>query len=110
MGNYNFSAVSDACVKCGKCKPNCTIYKISGDEVRSPRGFLDLLGAYNRGEIELDKDLKDVFESCFLCTNCVQDCPASLPTDTMIENVRADIAAKFGIAWYKRAFFWLLRN
>lgn len=110
MGNYNFSTVSDACVKCGKCKPNCTIYKISGDEVRSPRGFLDLLGAYHRGEIELDKDLKDVFESCFLCTNCVQDCPASLPTDTMIENVRADIAAKFGIAWYKRAFFWLLRN
>ena len=62
MGNYNFSAVSDACVKCGKCKPNCTIYKISGDEVRSPRGFLDLLGAYYRGGMELDKDLNAVFE------------------------------------------------
>lgn len=110
MGNYNFSLISDACVKCGKCKPSCTIYKISGDEVRSPRGFLDLLGAYNRGEIELDRELKDVFESCFLCTNCVQECPSSLATDTMIENVRADIAKRFGIEWYKRLFFWLLRH
>lgn len=110
MQKYNFNTVSDACVKCGKCKPNCTIFKISGDEVRSPRGFLDLLGAYNRGELELDKNAKDIFESCFLCTNCVSECPSSLATDTMIENVRRDIALKFGIAWYKRLFFWLLRH
>ena len=30
--------------------------------------------------------------------------------DTAIENVRRDIADKFGIAWYKKAFFWLLRH
>ncbi|AII15344.1 anaerobic glycerol-3-phosphate dehydrogenase [Campylobacter iguaniorum] len=110
MQKYNFNTISDMCVKCGKCKPNCTIFKISGDEVRSPRGFLDLLGAYNRGELELDKNAKDIFESCFLCTNCVSECPNSLATDTMIENVRRDIADKFGIAWFKRAFFWLLRH
>lgn len=110
MQKYNFNTISDACVKCGKCKPNCTIFKISGDEVRSPRGFLDLLGAYKRGELELDKNAKDIFESCFLCTNCVSECPNSLATDTMIENVRRDIADKFGIAWFKKAFFWLLRH
>lgn len=108
--SYLFNEISDACVKCGKCKPNCTIFKISGDEVRSPRGFLDLLGAYKRGELELDKNAKDIFESCFLCTNCVSECPSSLATDTMIENVRHDIMIKFGLAWYKRVFFWLLRH
>lgn len=110
MKNYDFSLISDACVKCGKCKPNCTIFKVSKDEVRSPRGFLDLLGAYKRGDLELDRNAKDIFESCFLCTNCVSECPTSLATDTMIENVRHDIAKKFGISWYKRAFFWLLRH
>lgn len=110
MQKFDFSAISDMCVKCGKCKPSCTIFKISGDEVRSPRGFLDLIGAYNRGEMKLDKNAKSIFESCFLCTNCVEACPASLPVDEMIENVRFDLAQKYGISWYKRLFFYLLRH
>lgn len=110
MKDFDFSTLSDKCVKCGKCKPNCTIFGISGDEATSPRGFLDLLGAYSRGELKLDKNAKKIFESCFLCTNCVAVCPNSLATDEAIENVRADIAQKFGIAWWKKAFFFLLRH
>ncbi len=107
---FNFSEVTDPCIKCGKCIPVCTIHNVNADEVTSPRGFLDLLGAYHKGELELDKTAKDIFESCFLCTNCVDVCPKSLPTDMVIEQVRADIAKKYGIAWYKRAFFLLLRH
>ena len=107
---FDFSKTSDDCIKCGKCIPVCTIHQVNADEVTSPRGFIDLLGAYKRGELELDKNAKDIFESCFLCTNCVEVCPNSLPTDMVIEEVRADIADKFGIAWFKRAFFTLLRH
>jgi glycolate oxidase iron-sulfur subunit len=107
---FDFSATSDECVKCGKCIPVCTIHNINSDEVTSPRGFIDLLGAYQRGDLELDKNAKDIFESCFLCTACVEVCPKSLPTDMVIEQVRADIAQKYGIAWYKKAFFLLLRH
>ncbi len=107
---FNFTAISDDCVKCGKCKPVCTIFNINQDETTSPRGFIDLLGAYKRDELELDKNAKDIFESCFLCTNCVDVCPNDLPTDMIIEQVRSDIAKKYGIAWYKRAFFFLLRH
>ena len=107
---FNFSEISDDCIKCGKCIPVCTIHIINPDEVTSPRGFIDLLGAYQRGNLELDKTAKDIFESCFLCTNCVEVCPKALPTDMIIEQVRSDIAQKFGIAWYKKAFFLLLRH
>jgi len=107
---FNFSNTSDDCIKCGKCIPVCTIHQINPDEVTSPRGFIDLLGAYQRGDLELDKNAKDIFESCFLCTACTDVCPNSLPTDMVIEEVRADIADKFGIAWFKRAFFLLLRH
>jgi len=107
---FNFSETSDACVKCGKCIPVCTIHNVNADEVTSPRGFIDLLGAYQRGHLELDHNAKEIFESCFLCTNCTDVCPKALPTDMVIEQVRADIADKFGIAWYKKAFFMLLRN
>jgi len=107
---FNFSAISDECIKCGKCIPGCTIHLINPDETTSPRGFIDLLGAYEKGEIELDKNAKDIFESCFLCTHCTDVCPNSLPTDMVIEEIRYDIGQKFGIAWFKRAFFTLLRH
>ena len=107
---FNFTKVSDECIKCGKCKTVCTIFNVNQDETTSPRGFIDLLGAYKRDELELDLTAKNIFESCFLCTNCVEVCPNDLPTDMIIEQVRSDIAKKYGIAWYKRAFFFLLRN
>jgi glycolate oxidase iron-sulfur subunit len=107
---FDFTAISDDCIKCGKCKPVCTIFNVNQDETTSPRGFIDLLGAYKRDELPLDETAKDIFESCFLCTNCVETCPNDLPTDMIIERVRYDIAKKYGIAWYKRAFFFLLRN
>ncbi len=107
---FNYTSVSDACIKCGKCIPVCTIHQIHPDETTSPRGFIDLLGAHERGELEVDKTAKDIFESCFLCTNCVDVCPNSLPTDMVIEEVRKEIADKYGIAWFKRLFFFLLRH
>ena len=107
---FDFTQVSDDCVKCGKCKPVCTIFNINQDEATSPRGFIDLLGAYKRDELDLDMTAKEIFESCFLCTNCVEACPNDLPTDMVIEQVRNDIAKKFGIAWYKKLFFFLLRH
>ena len=107
---FKYSDIADMCIKCGKCIPGCTIHRINSDEVTSPRGFLDLLKGVEEGEIELDKNVKDIFESCFLCNQCVSVCPNSLPTDFMIENVRAKIADKYGIAFFKRVFFFLLKH
>lgn len=106
----DFKKITDACVKCGKCIPTCTIYAVNRDEVTNPRGFLDLLSAYQRGDLELDINAKSIFESCFLCTNCTEICPNDLPVERVIEQVRHDIAQKYGIAWYKKLAFFLLRN
>lgn len=106
----DFKSVALACVKCGKCVPSCTIYQVNREESTSPRGFLDLLGAYEQGDLELDKNAKNIFESCFLCTTCVQICPNNLPVDVLIEKVRVEIAEKYGIAWHKRLFFYLLKH
>ncbi len=107
---FDYTTISDDCIKCGKCKSVCPIFSITSDETQSPRGFIDLLGAYKRDQLALDKNSKKIFESCFLCTSCVEVCPNSLPTDIIIEQVRYDIKKKFGLAWYKRLFFYLLRN
>jgi glycolate oxidase iron-sulfur subunit len=110
MEKFKFSEISDLCIKCGKCIPECTIHRINPDETTSPRGFLDLLAGIENGELELDKNSKDIFESCFLCTNCVQVCPNHLQTDFAIENIRKEIKDKYGLSWFKKIFFYLLRN
>lgn len=107
---FDYKSISDDCIKCGKCTPVCTIHQINPDETTSPRGFIDLLGAYQDGNLPLDKNAKNIFESCFLCTNCVDVCPNSLQTDMVIEQVRADIAKTHGLAWFKRLAFWVLRH
>jgi len=107
---FKFSEISDMCIKCGKCIPGCTIHRVNPDEATSPRGFLDILKGVEEGDIQIDKTFKDTVESCFLCNQCVEICPNSLPTDFMIENARNLVAKKFGIAWWKRAFFFLLRH
>ncbi|MEO1958842.1 MAG: (Fe-S)-binding protein [Nautiliaceae bacterium] len=107
---FKFSEISDMCIKCGKCIPGCTIHRVNPDEATSPRGFLDILKGVEEGEIEVDKNFKDVVESCFLCNQCVEVCPNSLPTDFMIENARNLVAKKFGIAPWKKMFFFLLRH
>lgn len=106
----NLTKISDSCVKCGKCIPVCTIHDINGDESTSPRGFLDLINAVENKELNLDKNLKEIFESCFLCTNCVEACPSHLRVDSAIEKIRHEIAKQHGISWYKRVVFYLLRK
>jgi len=107
---FKFREIADLCIKCGKCIPGCTIHRVNPDEATSPRGFLDILKAVDEGEIEIDKNLKDTVESCFLCNQCVEICPNSLQTDFMIENARNKVAQKFGIAWWKRMFFFMLKH
>ncbi|WP_291953284.1 (Fe-S)-binding protein [Campylobacter sp.] len=106
----NISEISNACLKCGKCIPVCTIHEINRDEATSPRGFLDLINAYENQELILDKNLKKNFELCFLCTNCVEVCPINLKVDSAIEKIRYDITMKFGMTWYKKIIFFILRK
>lgn len=105
---FDLSSISQSCVKCAKCVPSCTIYQINRDEVTSPRGFIDLLGIYDKNKISLDKNLKNIFESCFLCSTCTTFCPQNIDTASMIQKSRIDIAKKFGITWYKKIYFYLL--
>ncbi len=102
--------LSKSCVKCAKCVPSCTIYQIHRDESTSPRGFVDLLALCEKGDLTLDKNLKNIFETCFLCTTCTTQCPQNIDTATMIIKSRIAIARKYGISWYKRAYFFLLRH
>ncbi|MDR0664909.1 MAG: (Fe-S)-binding protein [Helicobacteraceae bacterium] len=107
---FDFAEYAEACVKCAKCVPDCTIHSVSRDETTSPRGFIHLMASMQNGSLKLDKNLKKIFETCFLCASCVAVCPSKIPTDTLIENARALSVEKYGMAWFKRIVFFLLKR
>ena len=107
---FDYAKYAENCVKCAKCVPTCTIHRVSRDETTSPRGFIHLLSCVQNGSLKLDKQAKKIFESCFLCTHCVSVCPSKVPTDLMIEQARAEIKAQLGMAFYKKAIFFILKR
>lgn len=106
----DITQLSNSCIKCAKCVPSCTIYKINKDETTSPRGFIELINAYNKNKIKLDNNLKNIFESCFCCTDCTTKCPITIDTANMIIKTRIDIAQKFGIRIYKKIYFYIIKH
>lgn len=107
---FDYQALASKCVKCAKCIPECTIHNIKGDEINSPRGFIELLASYDRGDINYSKALHDTFNSCFLCYSCTHVCPSKIRVDEAIENMRFDLAQKHGISFYKKAIFYALSH
>ncbi|MBK1971082.1 (Fe-S)-binding protein [Campylobacter sp. 2018MI35] len=101
--------ITSACVKCGKCIQTCPIYEVKKDELHNPRGFLELLSAYNKGEISCDNDLKNIFDSCFLCTSCTEICPFDLKVDKAIIDFRHKDFQR-SLSLYKKVILFFLRN
>ena len=44
----------EACVKCGLCLPHCPTFRLTGDEVASPRGRIAAMGAIATGTMPSD--------------------------------------------------------
>lgn len=55
-------------------------------------------------------EVKNIFESCFICHACVKECPEAIDIPSMIIKSKIDIANEFGISWYKRFYIYLSKN
>lgn len=98
------------CVKCGKCIPKCTIYNVNKDQITTPRAYLNIISLYKNKQISINKDIKNAFDSCFLCLECVKTCPFNLKIDKDIIFMKEQINKKFKIPFYKKMILYLLSN
>lgn len=85
------------CVKCGKCRSVCPVFRELREEGASPRGKIALAEALLEKGITPSKRTKRFVSECLLCTACVHVCPNNVPTDLLVLSARHSLAAKPGL-------------
>lgn len=78
------------CIGCGNCVTVCPVYNIIGSEF----GYENYVGGRGVAFSDFIADEETSLESglfkCTLCGRCTENCPVSLPTNDIIEELRAN--------------------
>jgi Fe-S oxidoreductase/FAD/FMN-containing dehydrogenase len=82
------------CAQCGYCKQDCTLYQGRGWESSSPRGKMQYLRGYAKGEVPLTQDMSDAFLLCSTCKKCDLTCQTDLPIESVWEEMRGELIAE----------------
>lgn len=76
------------CIGCGNCVVHCPVYNAVGNEF----GFNNYLGGRGVAMSRFIEDDETCYNSglymCTLCGLCTLNCPVSIPTNEIIENMR----------------------
>ena len=77
------------CVRCGKCRSVCPIFKEIKTESAAPRSRVFLTQLLRDKELEPDSAVADRANKCLLCKSCTAECPSGIPVDQMVVAMRS---------------------
>jgi glycolate dehydrogenase iron-sulfur subunit len=81
-----------ACVHCGMCLPSCPTYRLTGQEMSSPRGRLWLMRAVADDRLDLlDPLFEEQMYQCLNCRACEAVCPSGVRYGPLVEASRAQL-------------------
>lgn len=81
-----------ACVHCGMCLPSCPTYRLTGQEMSSPRGRLWLMRAVADERMDLlDPLFDEQMYQCLNCRACEAVCPSGVQYGPLVEASRAQL-------------------
>jgi len=110
MTRGGFSGL-DACVHCGFCLQACPTFLATGDEADGPRGRIELMRAFERGELmSSDQGLAYHLDRCLGCRGCEPVCPSGVAYGAGLEEARARLADARGIPRLARLALSALTN
>jgi glycolate oxidase iron-sulfur subunit len=110
MTRGGFSGL-DACVHCGFCLQACPTFLATGDEADGPRGRIELMRAFERGELtSSDRGLAYHLDRCLGCRGCEPVCPSGVAYGDGLEEARARLADARGIPRLARLALSALTN
>jgi glycolate oxidase iron-sulfur subunit len=104
-------AALDACVHCGFCLQACPTFLATGDEADGPRGRIELMRAYERGELTAtDPGLSEHLDRCLGCRGCEPVCPSGVGYGEGLEEARTRLATERGVDPRTRLALALMTN
>ncbi len=84
----------NTCVQCGLCLSSCPTFRVTGDEMMSPRGRIALMRLVQLDDAPVEPTVVRAFESCVQCRGCEPACPSGVPYGSLIEQTKATLAAR----------------
>lgn len=76
------------CTRCGLCASVCPLYEVKPSEKTIARGkFLQLLGVL-KGDLILNKKIRDNINFCLNCSKCTQNCPSEINTIELFASIK----------------------
>lgn len=92
-----------SCVGCGLCLPHCPTFRVTGDEVLSPRGRIEIMRALHVDRLDFDDDVRHALDTCVQCRGCEPACPSGVPYGELIEATQRARHERLGPpAWWLR--------
>lgn len=77
------------CVACGLCLPHCPTWRVTGEEIASPRGRIAAMAAVQHEVQQADDAFAGAMEGCVQCRGCEPACPSGVPFGSMMTATRA---------------------
>ena len=94
------------CHGCGTCRAYCPVYKVTGDEVATPRGKANLLRAIIAGDLPLtdldDAKMAAVADLCYNCKTCLVECPSHVDVPGLVLKHKEHLAREGRLTWRER--------
>jgi glycolate oxidase iron-sulfur subunit len=98
-------------VHCGFCLQACPTFLATGDEADGPRGRIELMRAFERGELtSSDRGLAYHLDRCLGCRGCEPVCPSGVAYGDGLEEARARLVDARGIPRLARLALTALTN
>jgi glycolate oxidase iron-sulfur subunit len=97
LGGFSGTDIPDpdllkACVHCGMCLSSCPTYRLTGQEMSSPRGRLWMMSAVAEDRLDLlDPAFTEQMYQCLNCRACEAVCPSGVQYGPLVEASRAQI-------------------
>jgi glycolate oxidase iron-sulfur subunit len=85
-----------ACVGCGLCLPHCPTYRVTGDEIASPRGRIVAMRVVDAGAGPADAAFVEAMDACVQCRGCEAACPSGVRFGHLMEDTRATLSPRRG--------------
>ena len=94
------------CHGCGTCRAYCPVYKLTRDELSTPRGKANLLRAHVCGDLDLgdlaDAKMREVARLCYNCKTCVVECPSHVNVAGLVLKHKEHLGRTGHIPWRER--------
>jgi glycolate oxidase iron-sulfur subunit len=98
-----------SCVHCGFCTATCPTYRITGDELDSPRGRIYLIKSVLEGKPSGYRTQNHI-DRCLTCRACETTCPSGVEYGKLLDIGKELIEEKVGRPWYECLIRYLLRK